>query len=105
MVSKEIAPALHVCAIYQQSYNTGQVPLDLQQAKVTAVFKKGDKSNPANYPSGTPGQAHDMETTSYRPKCYIMTSNRRRYNVVLRLCVCWLQPSIPDLSIDEIVGA
>ena len=53
MVSKEIAPALHVCAIYQQSYNTGQVPLDLQQAKVTAVFKKGDKSNPANYPSGT----------------------------------------------------
>ena len=47
MVSKEIAPVL--CAIYQQSYNTGQVPLDWQQANVTAVFKKGDKTNPANY--------------------------------------------------------
>ena len=75
MVSKEIAPALHVCAIYQQSCNTVQVPLDLQPAKVTAVFKKGDKSNPTNYPSGTPSQAHDMETTSYRPQCDIMTSN------------------------------
>ena len=47
IVSKEIAPVL--CAIYQQSYNTGQVPLDWQQANVTAVFKKGDKTNPANY--------------------------------------------------------
>ena len=46
-VSKEIAPVL--CAIYQQSYNTGHVPLDWQQANVTAVFKKGDKTNPANY--------------------------------------------------------
>ena len=35
-VSKEIAPVL--CAIYQQSYNTGHVPLDWQQANVTAVF-------------------------------------------------------------------
>ena len=47
MVSKEIAHIL--CAIYQQSYSTGQVPLDWQQANVTAVFKKGDKTNPANY--------------------------------------------------------
>ena len=46
-VSKEIAHVL--CKIYQQSYDTGQVPLDWQQANVTAVFKKGDKTIPANY--------------------------------------------------------
>ena len=37
------------CIIFQQSYNSGQVPLDWQQANVTAVFKKGGKTNPANY--------------------------------------------------------
>ncbi|MEW8547660.1 MAG: reverse transcriptase family protein [Candidatus Thiodiazotropha sp.] len=47
LASREIAPVLSV--IFQQSYNTGQVPLDWQQANVTAVFKKGDKTNPANY--------------------------------------------------------
>ena len=46
-VSKEIAPVL--CKIYQQSYDTGLVPLDWQQANVTAVFKKGDKTIPVNY--------------------------------------------------------
>ncbi|MCG8078585.1 MAG: reverse transcriptase family protein, partial [Candidatus Thiodiazotropha taylori] len=47
MIASEIAPIL--CAIYQQSYNTGQVPYDWRQANITAVFKKGDKTNPANY--------------------------------------------------------
>ena len=47
LASMEIAPVLSL--IYQQSYDTGQVPLDWQQANVTAVFKKGDKTNPANY--------------------------------------------------------
>ena len=47
LASKELAPVLSL--IYQQSYDTGQVPLDWQQANVTAVFKKGDKTNPANY--------------------------------------------------------
>ena len=47
MVSEEIAPVL--CVIYQQSYDTGQVPSDWRQANITAVFKKGDKTNPANY--------------------------------------------------------
>ena len=47
LASKELAPVLSL--IYQQSYDTNQVPLDWQQANVTAVFKKGDKSNPANY--------------------------------------------------------
>ena len=47
MVSSEIAPTL--CAVYQQSYDTGQVPTDWRQANITAVVKKGDKTNPANY--------------------------------------------------------
>ena len=38
-----------MCAIYQQSYDTGQVPTNWRQANITAVFKKGDKTNPANY--------------------------------------------------------
>ena len=49
LASKELAPVLSL--IYQQSYDTVQVPLDWQQANVTAVFKKGDKTNPANYRS------------------------------------------------------
>ena len=47
MVAKEIAPVL--AFIFQQSYDTSQVPSDWQLATVTAVFKKGDKTNPANY--------------------------------------------------------
>jgi hypothetical protein len=35
--------------IFQQSYDTSQVPSDWQFANVTAVFKKGEKTNPANY--------------------------------------------------------
>jgi hypothetical protein len=46
-VAKEIAPAL--AFIFQQSYDTSQVPSIWQFANVTAVFKKGEKKNPANY--------------------------------------------------------
>ena len=46
-VAKEIAPVL--AFIFQQSYDTSQVPSDWQFANVTAVFKKGEKTNPANY--------------------------------------------------------
>ena len=49
LAAEEIAPIL--CIIFQQLYNTGEVPLDWQKANVTAVFKKGDKTNPANYRS------------------------------------------------------
>ena len=47
LASQKIAPIL--CAIYQQSFNTSQVPQDWQQTNVTAVFFKKDKTNPANY--------------------------------------------------------
>ena len=36
-----------VPSTYQQSYDTGQVPIDWRN--ITAFFNKGDKINPANY--------------------------------------------------------
>lgn len=47
MVAKKITQVL--AFIFQQSYDTSQVPSDWQLANVTTVFKKGDKTNPANY--------------------------------------------------------
>ena len=47
LASKELAQVLSL--IYQQSYDTGQVPSDWQKENITAVFRKGDKTNPANY--------------------------------------------------------
>ncbi len=35
--------------IFQQSLDTGEVPDDWTKANITAIFKKGNKSNPANY--------------------------------------------------------
>ncbi len=42
-----LAPAL--TKIFQQSMDTGVVPKDWKQANVTAIFKKGNKQDPANY--------------------------------------------------------
>ena len=47
ILSKELAPI--VSHIFQQSLNTGEVPDDWLTANITAIFKKGDKSIPANY--------------------------------------------------------
>ena len=35
--------------IFQQSLDTSNIPLDWLQASMTAIFKKGSKTNPANY--------------------------------------------------------
>ena len=38
-----------VKAIFEKSLATGQLPKDWTQARVTPLFKKGDKCDPANY--------------------------------------------------------
>ena len=43
----EITPALTL--IFQASLQQGEVPQDWRQAYVTPIFKKGDRSSPANY--------------------------------------------------------
>ena len=34
-------------------------------------------------------QANNLKTTSYQRQCDVMTSHRRRYDVVLTSCCCW----------------
>ena len=43
----EISPFL--AKVFQQSYNTGQVPADWKQANISAIYKKGDRSQAVNY--------------------------------------------------------
>ena len=45
--ASEIAPIFRI--IFQQSWSTGEVPADWRCANVTAIFKKGDRTTPANY--------------------------------------------------------
>ena len=44
MLAHEIAPALSF--LFQQSYNTGEVPLDWKRALVAPIHKAGDKCCP-----------------------------------------------------------
>ena len=46
-VSKEISGVLSM--IFQQSYNVGRIPDDWSAARISAIYKKWDKSTPANY--------------------------------------------------------
>ena len=45
--AEEIAPALTL--VYQASIQQGTIPDDWKKTLITPIFKKGDKSNPANY--------------------------------------------------------
>ena len=45
--AREIAGVLSV--IFQQSYKEGTVPSDWLTARISAIYKKGDKANPSNY--------------------------------------------------------
>jgi hypothetical protein len=45
--AEELSPSLAL--IFQASLNQGQIPTDWRQANVTPIFKKGDRSDPANY--------------------------------------------------------
>ena len=47
IVADDLAPAL--CFLYQQSISTGQVPDEWKKAIVSPIYKKGTKSDPANY--------------------------------------------------------
>ena len=45
--SDELAPALQF--IFQQSLDGGELPEDWKMANICSIFKKGSKSDPANY--------------------------------------------------------
>ena len=45
--ASNIAPML--TSLFQQSYNIGQLQSDWSKARVTGIYKKGDKTNPENY--------------------------------------------------------
>ena len=35
--------------IFQESLRVGEMPVDWRKANVTPIFKKGDRTDPANY--------------------------------------------------------
>lgn len=47
MASKQLAPIF--TNLFQSSINSGVVPEDWRRANITALFKKGDRSDPGNY--------------------------------------------------------
>ncbi|KFW66504.1 hypothetical protein AS28_11516, partial [Pygoscelis adeliae] len=50
-VLKELAEVLTkpLSIIYQQSWLTGEVPVDWRLANMTPIYKKGQKEDPGNY--------------------------------------------------------
>lgn len=46
-LSEELTPI--ICHLFNQSIATGSVPSDWRTAHIVPIFKKGDKTNPANY--------------------------------------------------------
>ena len=50
-VLKQLAPVISpiLTIIFKRSYETGEIPQDWRSADITPVYKKGKKSDPANY--------------------------------------------------------
>ena len=50
-VLKEVSVSISywLCYLFQQSYNQSAIPEDWSKATITPIFKKDNKSNPANY--------------------------------------------------------
>ena len=46
-LAKTLAPIL--CNIFRLSYDRGEIPDDWREANVVPIYKKGDRSTPANY--------------------------------------------------------
>ncbi|XP_053392396.1 uncharacterized protein LOC128555070, partial [Mercenaria mercenaria] len=46
-LSEQISPLVN--KLFQSSLDTGNIPADWSEANATPLFKKGNKSNPANY--------------------------------------------------------
>jgi hypothetical protein len=40
---------LHISCIFKLSYRTGELPKSWKEANITALFKKGKRSDPSNY--------------------------------------------------------
>ena len=47
LCAKELAPA--ITHIFNQSLNTGILPVDWKNANISPIFKKGNKHDPSNY--------------------------------------------------------
>ncbi|KFQ30312.1 hypothetical protein N332_10395, partial [Mesitornis unicolor] len=65
-VLRELAEVLTkpLSIIYQQSWLTGEVPVDWRFANVTPIYKKGRKEDPGNYrplsPTSVPGKVMEQ---------------------------------------------
>ena len=46
-------------------------------------------------------RAHDIKMTSYQRQCDVMTSHRRRYDVILTSCARWEDTAIPLFTIRK----
>ena len=67
----EISPVVRV--IFEKSLETGQLPKDWTSARVSPLFKKGDKSDPANY------RPISLTCILCKVKEYIVASNLTRH--------------------------
>jgi len=74
-VLKELADVIirHLSIIFQQSWESGDVPVNWKLASVVPVFKKGEKEDPGNYRpvthSSVPGKTMEKIVLGVTEKC------------------------------------